>query len=59
MEQEIQKIDMKNDFRVCPACGYADGFQSMFKGQLIRWLLTCPSCHELYDIGLTARLEQT
>jgi transposase-like protein len=61
MEQGIQKIDMKNEFRFCPTCGYADGLHSMFKrqGQHIHWLLICPSCHRQFDIGFTASLEQT
>jgi uncharacterized Zn finger protein len=50
---------MKNEFWICTACGYADGFHSMFKrqGPHIRWLLNCPSCNELFDVGLTASLE--
>lgn len=60
MEPDIQKIEMQTEFRVCPACGYEDGFHSMFRKKEadIRWLLVCPSCHKLFDIGLTASLEQ-
>ena len=59
MEQEVHKIEMQSEFRVCPVCGYEDGFHAMFKKQegRIRWLLICPSCHKLFDIGLTANLE--
>jgi hypothetical protein len=61
MEQDIQKIEMQDEFRVCPACGYTDGFHSMFKrkGARLCWLLICPSCHKRFDIGLTASLEQS
>jgi hypothetical protein len=60
MEQDVQKIEMQDEFRVCPACGYQDGFHSLFRrqGKGIRWLLICPSCHKLFDIGLTASMEQ-
>lgn len=55
MEHDVKKITMKDEFRVCPECGYRDGFHSMFRkqGETIRWLLICPSCHKLFDIGLT------
>lgn len=60
MDQDIQKIEMQDEFRVCPACGYEDGFHSMFnrQGDGIGWLLICPSCHKRFDIGLTANPEQ-
>ncbi len=61
MEQGIRKTEMQDEFRVCPACGYKDGFHSMFKrqGEKLCWLLICPSCHKLFDIGLTASMEQS
>lgn len=56
MDQEIKKLEMGAEFRVCPSCGYRDGFHSMFKKDrdITRWLFICPSCHEIFDIGLTA-----
>ncbi|MGA6924852.1 MAG: hypothetical protein WBY88_04160 [Desulfosarcina sp.] len=55
MEHEIEKIEMTDEFRICPACGYRDGFHSMFRkaGEKTSWLFICPSCHKLFDIGLT------
>jgi len=55
MDYEIKIVEMKDEFKLCPACGYKDGFHSMFKreGDKIRWLFICPSCHEVFDIGLT------
>ncbi|WP_028585060.1 hypothetical protein [Desulfogranum mediterraneum] len=49
------KMELAEEFRVCPACGYRDGFHSMFQrdGEEVRWLFICPSCHEAFDIGLT------
>jgi hypothetical protein len=55
MERYAEKMQMEEEFRVCPQCGYRDGFHSMFRRQedTIRWLLICPSCHKLFDIGIT------
>ena len=55
MAYEIQEIEMKGAFKVCPACGYEDGFHSMFKqeGKVTKWLFICPACHVVFDIGFT------
>ena len=56
MDHEIERVDMEDEFKVCPSCGYTDGFHSMFKkqGDTTKWLLICPSCHKVFDIGLSA-----
>lgn len=56
MAYEVSRISMKDEFKLCPSCGYEDGFHSMFKrdGELLKWLFVCPACHEIFDIGLTA-----
>jgi hypothetical protein len=56
MEEHINTVVMENEFRVCPSCGYEDGFHSMFRkdGSVIKWFFICPSCHKIFDIGLTA-----
>jgi uncharacterized Zn finger protein len=53
MSYDVQKAEMKDEFKVCPACGYEDGFHSMFKkeGEITNWLFICPACHVVYDIG--------
>jgi hypothetical protein len=53
MENEINQIKVKDEFKVCPACGYEDGFHSMFKreGTVTKWLFIFPSCHAVFDIG--------
>lgn len=53
MDYKINKIQMQDEFKVCPFCGYEDGFHSMFKkaGDITRWLFICPSCHAVFDIG--------
>ena len=55
MSEETITVQMKTEFRVCPACGYQDGFHSMFKkeGDTTRWLFVCPACHRTFDIGFT------
>jgi transposase-like protein len=55
MENEINVLEMEEEFRVCPSCGYEDGFHSSFKkeGNTTKWLFICPSCHKVFDIGLT------
>ena len=54
MDYEIHQVDAGDEFKVCPQCGYRDGFHSMFKkeGDVMRWLFICPSCHQVFDIGL-------
>lgn len=56
MPNKVIKVEMQNQFRSCPTCGYRDGFHSMFEkeDETIKWLLICPSCHDAFDIGLTA-----
>ena len=46
MDYEIEKVETGEEFKVCPSCGYNDGFHSMFKkeGDIMKWLFICPSC---------------
>ena len=55
MTDKINAVKFKDEFRVCPVCGYKDGFHSMLKkdGEKIKWMFICPSCHEIFDIGYT------
>lgn len=55
MEYHVEKIKMEDEFKTCPACGYEDGFHSMFQktDENTRWLFICPSCHKVFDIGMT------
>ena len=60
MAEEFEKVQIDNEFKICPNCGYEDGFHSMFirvKGSNnLFWRFICPSCHKVYDIGLTASI---
>ncbi len=53
MDYEITNVVMKDEFKICPSCGYEDGFHSMFKREngSVKWLFVCPSCHAVFDIG--------
>ena len=53
MNEEIHEITITDEFKICPLCGYKDGFHSAFKkGQgTTKWLFVCPSCHAVFDIG--------
>jgi transposase len=56
MYEEINFIEVKEDFKVCPVCGYQDGFHSMFEriqeSNEFHWRFICPSCHKIFDIGM-------
>jgi hypothetical protein len=60
-DPEVQKISPDREFSVCPQCGYTNGFHSVFlpgpKTNHLKWLLVCPSCSAVYDLGLKAPLE--
>ncbi|WP_041272987.1 P-loop NTPase family protein [Desulforapulum autotrophicum] len=61
MEDKIHKVQFENEFRVCPECGYADGFHTMIKKETdtVKWLFICPACHKIFDIGYTVDLLKT
>ena len=57
MNDKIHNIVFEDEFRICPVCGYKDGFHTMLQrdkeNDLVRWLFICSSCHEIFDIGQT------
>ncbi len=55
MKEEVIRVEMTDEFRVCPSCGYKDGFHSVFRKNkdVTQWLFICPACHLMFDIGLT------
>ena len=54
VSKDIEQVEMKDEFRVCPSCGYESGFHASFiaadEGKL-RLVLICPSCGARYEIA--------
>lgn len=56
MDYRVRPIEMKDEFKNCPDCGYRQGFHSMFSrktDETIKWLFICPACHAVFDLGFT------
>jgi hypothetical protein len=55
MDYKITKVEFGKEFKICPSCGYKDGFHSMFRKEkdATKWFFICPSCHSVFDIGFT------
>ncbi|MBU0679967.1 MAG: hypothetical protein KKD73_00965 [Proteobacteria bacterium] len=55
MAYQITSVIVKDEFKICPLCGYEDGFHTMFTrvNAILKWLFICPSCHAVFDIGHT------
>ena len=60
MRYEVKKIKFEEEFKICPTCGYRDGFHSMYKrlDDEILVFSICPSCHDVFDINLTVILAE-
>ncbi len=60
MAEKVNFIKVENAFKVCPNCGYDNGFHSVFErigdSDEFSWKLTCPSCRKVYDIGLKVHI---
>ena len=54
MNDDVHEVEMGEEFKICPNCGYKDGFHSMFRkeGDETKWLFICPNCHRVFDVGL-------
>ncbi len=46
-------VELADEFRICPACGYELGFHSSFLRceEGYRIILICPDCGARYDVG--------
>ncbi len=53
VSSEIKRIELGEEFRVCPNCGYERGFHSSFlkAAEGYRIVLICPNCGARYDVG--------
>jgi transcription elongation factor Elf1 len=51
--EKIKNIDLDQEFRICPQCGYELGFHCSFlrEKDKIRIILICPECGVRYDMG--------
>jgi transposase-like protein len=60
MTMEFTKVEVEETFKVCPNCGYEDGFHSMFQkigdNHDFSWRFICPNCHKTFDIGLKVKM---
>jgi hypothetical protein len=60
---EITQIKIDKEFKICPECGYTNGFHVIFErieasdGKNFSVKLICPSCGKIYDIGLKAHID--
>ena len=56
---EVRRVDVGEEFRVCPECGYENGFHVTFRpagqGDSMDWLFVCPNCSSQFDLGLKVR----
>ena len=63
MKEEVTTIKVENVFKVCPNCGYKNGFHAMFEkigaGVSFSWKLICPNCEKIFDIGLKVKIDRT
>ena len=61
MAYDVNRVKVDEVFKVCPNCGYEDGFHSMFERSEdsgdFSWKLICPSCHKIFDIGLRVHVD--
>ena len=53
---EIKTVELGNEFRVCPSCGYERRFHVSFlssesEGATYKIVLICPNCEARFDIG--------
>ena len=58
MNKEVMSVEWADEFRICPSCGYEDGFHTMLKkeAEQMKWLFICPSCHQIFDAGIETGL---
>lgn len=54
MKEKVHKVHLKDEFRVCPACNYRDGFHTMLRREngTVKTIYICPSCHELFEVDI-------
>ena len=58
--KRAKKLVVNTQFKVCPGCGYTEGFHVMLspsrrKDNRLRLCLICPMCADVYDGGVVVR----
>lgn len=53
VSEDIKKIDLEDEFRVCRNCSYELGFHYSFlpEEKAHKIILICPNCGARYDVG--------
>ena len=63
MKEEVTTIKVEKVLKVCPNCGYKNGFHAMFEkigaSTSFSWKLICPNCKKIFDIGLKVKIDRT
>ena len=63
MKEEVTTIKVEKVLKVCPNCGYKNGFHAMFEkigaSTSFSWKLICPNCKKIFDIGLKVKIDST
>ncbi len=51
MAYKVHDVDLDEEFKICPLCGYEDGFHTMLKkvDGKIKKLYICPRCHAVFN----------
>ena len=69
---EIKNIKIEDELRICPACGYENGFHTSFlkviagrnsavksTREVYQVILICPECGARYDVGWLVSFTET
>jgi hypothetical protein len=55
VSEKVTTVEVKDEFRVCPSCGYQRGFHVSFQpegnAKSLRLVLICPNCGARYEIN--------
>jgi len=60
----LKRIDLEEleELKVCPVCGYTDGFHLMFQriGRgVFKVGLICPNCHQAFQLDWQVEIQRT
>lgn len=53
--ESLESVELYEEFRECPACGYDLGFKTSFlrKNDYYTIILVCPKCGAQFEVGWT------